>query len=402
MSDERVFLEAGLPGLPLELLLARDRGEVLFLTGAGVSRPPPSNLPDFRGLVLDICEKVDKGLALALTQMIDDASAAMAAVPPRPLRPWTDFTTSLDPGQKAEFKRFADGDYDVALGMMERRLGNAGRGSRMRTAAAEVLGVGRPPNALHKAIDRLARREGRLFLATTNFDRLHETAARTGFDGKSYGLSDLPRPSRRADFSGVFHIHGLLPDNVGGSSELILTDQDFGDYYMRRRVTSDFVYDATRIYYLVIVGYSVNDAPMRYLLNAVAGDQTHFPDLKTRYALVPVEDSDNHTAADWKNRGIEPLCYSPDNFHAELPALLKAWADCIPDPVEDRWLKRRLRALAKSSVAAASEAHRSVFNYLIRRSTPQERVKMLAQLSGFGGGHDWLTEANRITREVAA
>jgi SIR2-like domain len=402
VNDENVFLAAGLPGLPLDLMLARDRGEVLFLTGAGVSRPPPSCLPDFRGLVLDICEKVDKGLAFALTQMIDDARAATAAVPPRPLRPWTDFTTSLDPGQKAEFKRFVDGDYDVALGMMERRQGSAGRGSRMRAAAAEVLGVRRRPNAVHKAIDRLARREGRLFLATTNFDRLHEIAAGIGVDVPSYGLSDLPRPSRRADFRGVFHIHGLLPDKTGASSELILTDQDFGDYYMRRRVTSDFVYDATRIYYLVIVGYSVNDAPMRYLLNAVAGDQTHFPDLKTRYALVPVEGSDDHTAADWKNRGIEPLCYAPDNAHAELPSLLKAWADSIPDPLDDRWLKRRLRVLAKSSVAAASEADRSVFNYLIRRSTPQERVQMLAQLSGFGGGHDWLTEAHRITREVAA
>ncbi len=402
VSDEHVFLEAGLPGLPLELLLARDRGEVLFLTGAGVSRPPPSNLPDFQGLALNICEKVDKSLAFALTEMIDDVRAADSAVPRRPPRSWTDFTTSLDPGQKAEFKRFADGDYDVALGMLERRQGNAGRGSRMRKAAAEVLGARRAPNAVHKALDRLARREGRLFLATTNFDRLHEIAAGTGADVPSYGLSDLPRPSRRADFTGIFHIHGLLPDKAGGSSELILTDQDFGDYYMRRRVTSDFVYDATRIYYLVIVGYSVNDAPMRYLLNAVAGDQTHFPDLKTRYALVPVEVSDDHTAADWKNRGIEPLSYAPDNAHAELPALLKAWANSIPDPLDNRWLKRRLRALAKSSVAAASEADRSVFNYLIRRSTPQERVQMLAQLSGFGGGHDWLTEAHRITREAAA
>jgi hypothetical protein len=359
-------------------------------------------LPDFRGLVLDICAKIDKGLATALTEMIEDLRDAAAAVPPRPPRVWTDFTKSLDPGQKAEFKRFADGDYDVALGMIERRQGQAGRGSRMRKAAAEVLGVGRPPNSVHKAIDRLARREGRLFLATTNFDRLHETAAGTAADVPTYGLSDLPRPSRRDDFRGIFHIHGLLPEKLGTSSELILTDQDFGDYYMRRRVTSDFIYDATRIFYLVIVGYSVNDAPMRYLLNAVAGDQTHFPDLKTRYALVPVESYDDHTAADWKNRGIVPLCYSPDHSYAELPALLKAWADSVPNALDDRWLKRRLRAFAKSAVAAASEADRSVFNYLIRRSTPQERVQILTHLSGFGASLDWLSEAHRITREVAA
>jgi hypothetical protein len=374
---------------------------VLFLTGAGVSRPPPSNLPDFRGLVLDICDKVDKGLASGLTEMIEDEKAAAAAVPAHLPSHWTEFTKKLDPGQKAEFKRFADGDYDVVLGMIERRLGITGRGSRMRTAAAEVLGAKRPPNPLHKAINRLARRDGRLFLATTNFDRLHETAAGADADVLSHGLSDLPRPSRRGDFRGIFHIHGLLPEKPQGDSELILTDQDFGDYYMRRRVTSDFVYDATRIFHLVIVGYSVNDAPMRYLLNAVAGDQTHFPDLKTRYALVPVQGFDDHTAADWKNRGIEPLCYSPDNSHAELPALLKAWAASVPDALDDRWLKRRLRALAKSSVSMASESDRSVFNYLIRRSTPQERVQILTQLSGFGGGTDWLSEAHRVAREAA-
>lgn len=400
MSDDHVFLGSGLPGLPLELLLARDRGEVLFLTGAGVSRPPPSSLPDFRGLVLDICARIDTGLASALKEMIEDACSAGAAIPPREPRPWTEFTCNLDPGQKAEFKRFHDGDYDVALGMIERRLGGAGRGSRMRAAAAAVLGARRQPNAVHKAINRLARREGRLFLATTNFDRLHEAAAGAGADIPSYGLNDLPRPSRRADFRGVFHIHGLLPGKGAENSELILTDQDFGDYYMRRRVTSDFVYDATRIFYLVIIGYSVNDAPMRYLLNAVAGDQTHFPDLKTRYALVPVENSDDHTAADWTNRGIEPICYNPDNSHAELPALLKAWADSIPNALDDRWLMRRLRALARTSVAVASESDRSVFAYLIRRSTPQERVQILKKLSGLGAGSDWLTEAHRITREV--
>jgi hypothetical protein len=140
---------------------------------------------------------------------------------------------------------------------------------------------------------------------------------------------------------------------------------------------------------------------MRYLLNAVAGDQTHFPDLKTRYALVPVESADDHTAADWQNRGIEPICYRPDNYHAELPALLKAWADSIPDALDDRWLTRRLRAMAKSSGAVASESDRSVFNYLIRRSTPDERIQILKKLSGFGAGADWLTEANRITRGAA-
>ena len=51
-----------------------------------------------------------------------------------------------------------------------------------------------------------------------------------------------------------------------------MTDRDFGEFYLRRRVVPDFIYDAARLFHLVLVGYSANDAPMRYLLNAVAAD----------------------------------------------------------------------------------------------------------------------------------
>ena len=57
-----------------------------------------------------------------------------------------------------------------------------------------------------------------------------------------------------------------------GTSDLVLTDQDFGEFYLRRRVVPDFIYDAARLYHLVLVGYSASDAPMRYLLNAEATD----------------------------------------------------------------------------------------------------------------------------------
>ena len=40
-----------------------------------------------------------------------------------------------------------------------------------------------------------------------------------------------------------------------------------------RRVVPDLIYDAARLFNLVLVGYSANDPPMRYLLNAVAADE---------------------------------------------------------------------------------------------------------------------------------
>ena len=37
--------------IPTELLEALEKGELAFFVGAGASKAPPSNLPDFRGLV---------------------------------------------------------------------------------------------------------------------------------------------------------------------------------------------------------------------------------------------------------------------------------------------------------------------------------------------------------------
>src|SRR4051794_16507450 len=55
MADEDTVVFAnGLPAIPEKLLLARYRGDVLFVTGAGISRPAPSSLPDFRELVIRV------------------------------------------------------------------------------------------------------------------------------------------------------------------------------------------------------------------------------------------------------------------------------------------------------------------------------------------------------------
>ena len=48
-------------------------------------------------------------------------------------------------------------------------------------------------------------------------------------------------------------------------------DPYVGPYY-RYGYVPDFIYDAARLFHLVLVGYSANDPPMRYLLNAVAAD----------------------------------------------------------------------------------------------------------------------------------
>ena len=112
----------------------------------------------------------------------------------------------------------------------------------------------------------------------------------------------------------------MLDKSPERASELVLSDQDFGEFYLRRRVVPDFIYDAARLYHLVLVGYSANDPPMRYLLNAVAADGKRFDDLKERFTFFGTSTPDPVALADWNGRGITPIHYDSANGHDNLRA----------------------------------------------------------------------------------
>ena len=249
IEDRVISLGNGLAAIPERLLLAHARGEVLIICGAGISRP--AGLPDFRELVLHVYARLDTGV-----------HAVLAGLPAGVCNQWQADCTGLTERQTAEVKRFIVGDYDVVLGMLERRLDDKTRGdSRVRREVAACLrSGGSKPAPIHRALMRLADRGGVKTIVTTNFDLLLEAASqRLQSPAETYALGSIPRPSRQTEFSGVLHIHGALDRNQSRISELVLSDQDFGEFYLRRRVVPDFIYDAARLFHLVLVGYSAND-----------------------------------------------------------------------------------------------------------------------------------------------
>ena len=126
-SGREIALAHGLPAIPERLLLAHARGEVLFLCGAGVSRP--AGLPDFRQLALEVYRTLDPGVWEILTSVSNNSSR-----PPMP------DCSALTHRQAAEVKRFLDHEYDVVLGMLERRLDSHARDdSKVRGRVVEVL-----------------------------------------------------------------------------------------------------------------------------------------------------------------------------------------------------------------------------------------------------------------------
>jgi len=389
-ADRVVSLGPGLISIPERLLLAHARGEVLFICGAGVSLP--ATLPDFRQLVLDVYKVLDSG-----------AHAVLSQIPSGICNQWEVDTRSLTDRQSAEVRRFIAGDYDVVLGMLERRLDDPPHGnSRVRNEVAQRLRqAGVRPASLHRALVRLADRGGTTTIVTTNFDLLLEEAAkRIGVRLQAYSLGSIPRPTHRNDFSGVLHIHGALDKSAGRHSELVLSDRDFGEYYLRRRVVPEFIYDAARLFNLVLVGYSANDPPMRYLLNAVAADGSRFSDLKERFTFFGTSAPDSVALEDWKARGITPIHYDAQNSHSMLLATLEKWATFSATNGNQNKINGEIRRIVKTNRSVAREADRDLFDHFIRRSNDSERVRISKLASDASASLDWLDAITRVGAEA--
>lgn len=390
VEDRVIQLGPGLAAIPERLLLAHARGEVLFICGAGVSRP--AGLPDFRQLVLEVYAKLDTSTYSVLT-----------GLPLGTCNLWQTNCNGLTDGQTAEVKRFIVGDYDVVLGMLERRLDGQTRGdSQVRQTVAEVLRLGATrPASIHKALMTLSDRGGAKTIVTTNFDLLLQVAAqRLRSPVETYSLGSIPRPSRQTEFSGVLHIHGALDKSRTRISELVLSDQDFGEFYLRRRVVPDFIYDAARLYHLVLVGYSANDPPMRYLLNAVAADGKRFDDLKERFTFFGANAPDPVALADWNGRGITPIHYNSANGHDALRNTLERWAELSAINGKKEIVDAELRRIVKTSRSGAKDSDRDLLDHIFRRSNASERVRLASVISDAKADVDWLDAVAGICAEA--
>ena len=141
--------------------MAHARGEVLFIAGSGVSRG--AGLPDFRELVVEVYKY--KALDLAVHSVISKISSSNDNQEDLDL-------SDLEDNQKAEVERFRKGEYDVVLGMLERRLeGETNKGSLVRQATGEIIGTKTTPAPIHRNLMRLADRGDTVTIITTNFDR---------------------------------------------------------------------------------------------------------------------------------------------------------------------------------------------------------------------------------------
>ena len=112
-----------------------------------------------------------------------------------------------------------------------------------------------------------------------------------------------------------------------------------------------------RNYVIVLLGYSANDPPVRYLLEGLhsRGDST------PAGIFAFDQGSESDVTERWKNRGVQSLAYPvSDSAHSALWDTLRAWAHRADDP--DAWRRtivamasqgpRHLEAYQRGQVAA--------------------------------------------------
>jgi len=346
----------------------------------------PAGLPDFRKLVVNVYAKLDTGVHAVVTGSKDDEPGDLSG---------------LTSQQIAEVRRFKRRDYDVVLGMLERRIDDKPSGtSRVRATVAEVLrAAGTKPARIHKALVRLADRGGASAIVTTNFDLLLQAGVNGKAKLQTYSLGGIPRPGRSGEFAGILHIHGALERSSKRTSDLVFTDQDFGEFYMRRRTVPDFIYDAARLFHLVLVGYSADDPPMRYLLNAIAADGVRFDDLKERFTFVGAEAPDPVVVEDWKGRGITPIAYNSKDNHQALLDFLERWAALSAVNGQPWKVDAEVKRIVKKPRSATDESDRDLFDHLVRRGNTSERVRLASLASKAGADIGWLDAIADIASE---
>lgn len=256
-------MQIGSLDIPEEVLAALEEGRLVIFAGAGVSIPPPSNLPSFRGLVEDII------------------------------------------GRELQ---------DEELGQMDRVLGRAKeRGVPVHRLAAERLS--RPEsrfNSLHASLLGLFRDPAGLRLVTTNFDPKFEGALAAQHPSAPVNVYNAPALPVGSSFTGLVHLHSMLG---GDPEELVLTDEDFGRAYLTQGWAGRFLLEMFREFTVLFVGYSYGDTVMDYLTRGLPASFG-----RRRFALTEQGQRDR-----WELLGIYPIEYDPVDHHRALAESLECW-----------------------------------------------------------------------------
>jgi len=280
----------------------------VVFAGAGVSFPPPSNIPLFNGLASQI-----------------------------------------------------SGGLTVRKGWEDRFLGKLVRdGTDVHAAATRlVFHKHTSPTQLHFEILRIFNASEKVRIVTTNFDDHFSAAARKVFGRTTpieYYAPALPLGDQ---FSGLVYLHGSARVNP---RSLVLTDKDFGAAYLTRGWARDFLVPLFSKYSVLFIGYSHSDVTTSYLARGL-----NQAEIKPRWTMVSSEIKPEGRE-NWEHLEIGITEYPVDqanieNPHQPLTDFFCQWALHTKESLFAR--AKRVKTIARGLPPESAEVS-EYLNYCLR------------------------------------
>ncbi len=122
---------------------------------------------------------------------------------------------------------------------------------------------------------------------------------------------------------------------------LVLSIGEFGRAYLSEGWATNFIRDLISKFVIIFIGYSAEDPPLHYFLEAVSRKDERAPPVMFAFQ----SGSEENSRALWQQKGVRALSYSPDNEHEALWKSLRSWEGKARNPAS--WQKRLIRLAQK-------------------------------------------------------
>jgi hypothetical protein len=380
------------PEIPNPLISKWRDGKVLFLAGAGIS--VPSKLPLFDGLALSVY----KALKDPMHETMKKANSTSGAKRRKILD-----DAALTPPKTVEAGLFFDRQFDRFFSVLEKRFDPDLKGrpkTRNVRDAVQRLLSGKKPSQSHADLlrlsfapsDKLGRPVCRI--VTTNFDLLFESAwkAECGTAVVSCDARIAPRPGAH-NFEGVIHLHGALDVDPKRPTDFVLSSRDFARVYLRSGVIGNYIYDLIRRYTVVLIGYSADDPPMRYLMDAIGEDATLFDDMNRPYAITSLSHGSVQEVEEeiWRSKEIEASFFGlrpGSQPYGPLWDSINEWANWARGGT--RWVHSTLTKAMSAKYADATPFQIALVQDIFAVLTDDERNKAAEHLNRIRVDFGWI------------
>ena len=290
------------PDIPDDLLYECDKGNVVFLCGAGVSIP--SGLPSFSELTQKVAAQFDPDPSSPVTQA---------------LKPWIENDLEIPPAARVSF--------DQIFNLIYSRIPE----KRVNDYIKEILGGYEADTWPHDLISSLsANEDGYPQIVTTNFDTLFERSGKKLVRFEPPLLPNLDH--RNTSPVGITYLHGRLVDSDEKQPNYVLSSSDFGRAYLAEGWATSYVRELLKNHYVVMVGYTAEDPPVKYLLQGLDSSSNH----ERSKLFVFDSGTIDEVHEKWKGRGVTPMAYQWTKDHRHLWETIRSWSLRKKNPPEWR------------------------------------------------------------------